>query len=447
MNGIIDNNEEIVNNIREIYSIAPFNKLRELIAKHFIPTQEEKKDNAEVPTPVVLVNQMLDVVPADFWKRPYKVFEPCCGKGNFVLGIFDKFYKGLEEMYPDEIERCKVIITQCIYYADITALNVFITTEILKCHVQSYCGLDEVNYEFNGCSCDTLELVIRNKWNIIGFNAVCGNPPYNSNGDTGTGNTIWQDFTKKALNEWLLPNGYLLFVHPPGWRKPSTEKGKFSKMYDLMVKQNQMLYLEIHSIKDGQKIFNCGTRYDWYLIEKVKKYKNTRLIDIYNIENEIDLSLFNWLPNNNILTILNLISSEEKINVICDFSYSRLDKKIVSTNESDEFKHPLIYLTPKKGIRYMYSKVNNKGHFGVSKVIIGETGMENAINDFEGKYGMTQDSFGIVIDNKQDGDDIIKILNKPIFIDLIRTSCSWSNFRIDYRLFKEFKKDFWKSFM
>lgn len=43
MNNIIDNNAEIVNNIREIYSIAPANKLRELIEKHFIPTNDEKK--------------------------------------------------------------------------------------------------------------------------------------------------------------------------------------------------------------------------------------------------------------------------------------------------------------------------------------------------------------------------------------------------------------------
>ena len=44
MVNIIDNNVEIVNNIREIYSIAPFNKLRELIAKHFIPSIEERKN-------------------------------------------------------------------------------------------------------------------------------------------------------------------------------------------------------------------------------------------------------------------------------------------------------------------------------------------------------------------------------------------------------------------
>jgi hypothetical protein len=95
MNQIMDNNDEIVNNIREIYSVAPAHKLRQLIAKHFIPTEDEKKGNAEVPTPVKLVDEMLDSVPVEFWSEPRTVFEPCCGKGNFVLGIFDRFYKGL----------------------------------------------------------------------------------------------------------------------------------------------------------------------------------------------------------------------------------------------------------------------------------------------------------------------------------------------------------------
>jgi len=44
----------------------------------------------------------------------------------------------------------------------------------------------------------------------------------------------------------------------------------------LMTKENQMLYLEIHGIKDGQKVFNCGTRYDWYLIQKTNQYKIIR---------------------------------------------------------------------------------------------------------------------------------------------------------------------------
>lgn len=60
MNSILDGNEEAVNNIREIYSTASSHKIRGLIEKHFIPTNEEKKNNAEVPTPVVLVDEMLN---------------------------------------------------------------------------------------------------------------------------------------------------------------------------------------------------------------------------------------------------------------------------------------------------------------------------------------------------------------------------------------------------
>ena len=40
-----------------------------------------------------------------------------------------------------------------------------------------------------------------------------------------------------------------------------------------------MKYLEIHGIKDGQKTFHCGTRYDIYLIQRIKPYTKTNIID------------------------------------------------------------------------------------------------------------------------------------------------------------------------
>ena len=179
MNSIIENNEEIVHNIRTIYKTAPAHKLRKLIAKHFIPTQEEKEERGEVSTSVQLVDDMLKTIDLDFWKKPHKVYEACSGKGNFVLGLFDKFYHGLKEMYPDEIERCRIIMTKCIYYADLSPLNVFITTELMKCHVQSDCG-ESPDYDFNYYVGDTLKFDCKKKWVIDGFNAVIGNPPYNA---------------------------------------------------------------------------------------------------------------------------------------------------------------------------------------------------------------------------------------------------------------------------
>jgi len=448
MNNIIDNNAEIVNNIREIYSIAPANKLRELIAKHFIPTQEEKKGNAEVSTPVKLVDDILNSPPNDFWKTPKKILEPCCGKGNILLGIVRKFDEGLKELYPDNEERARVIMTECIYYADLTALNVFITTELLRCEFESICGINEIDFEFNNYTGDTLELNIKDKWNINGFDMVCGNPPYNSSGDTATGNTIWQDFTKKSLNEWLLPKGYLLFVHPPGWRKPNTERGKFTKMFDLMTKQNQMIYLEIHGIKDGQKVFNCGTRYDWYLIEKTEYYKDTIVIDEDGKQSEINLSQLSWLPNSNILEIQNIlaINDNERCPIIQSMSAYEPRKKWMSSIQTEEFKYPCVHSTPKNGTRYMYSKVNDKGHFGLAKVIFGDSGIYNPIIDMHGKYGMTQHAMAIQVDNVEEANNICKAIQNEKFNKIIQ-SCLYSSYAIDWNIFKEFRKDFWKEFI
>lgn len=237
MNNIIDNNAEIVNNIREIYSIAPANKLRELIEKHFIPTNDEKKQNAEVPTPVKLVDDMLNSTPLEFWKKPQKVFEPCCGKGNFVLGIFDRFYKGLEEMYPDEIERCRVIMTECIYYADLTALNVFITTEIMKCHVQSYCGLDELDFEFNNYTGDTLELNIEDEWNIhLEDVSIIGNPPYSTDPSKSDTKPLYDKFIEKYIGGKLL-----LFVVPSRWFIGGKGLDGFR---DFMMKRKDIVFIQ-----------------------------------------------------------------------------------------------------------------------------------------------------------------------------------------------------------
>lgn len=237
MNQIIDNNDEIVNNIREIYNIAPSHKLRELIAKHFIPTTEEKKGNAEVPTPVILVDDMIRVVSSEFWTSPKKVFEPCCGKGNFVLGIFDRFYKGLEELYPDNEERCRVIMTECIYYADLTALNVFITTEIMKCHVQSCCGLEELDYEFNCHTGDTLLLNISETFGISSFDAVIGNPPYSTDPSQPETKPLYDKFIEKYIDVTRI----LLFVVPSRWFVGGKGLDKFR---DFMIKRNDIALIQ-----------------------------------------------------------------------------------------------------------------------------------------------------------------------------------------------------------
>jgi hypothetical protein len=442
MNNIIDNNAEIVNNIREIYSIAPAIKLRDLIEKHFIPTNDEKKRNAEVPTPVKLVDEMLNTIPIEFWKTPKKVFEPCCGKGNFVLGIFDRFYKGLEEMYPDEMERCSVIMTECIYYADLTSLNVFITTEIIKCHVQSYCGLDELDFEFNNYTGDSLELNIKDKWNVNGFDMICGNPPYDVPVGPRKTQPIWNLFVKKFIDN-LNENGYLLFVNPSGWRSPD---GIFRDVYDKIMSKN-LIYINMNDFKKGSEVFGVGTNFDYYLLQNNNLKSIVKIIDIYNKEYNINLHNWSFIPSGCFEVYIKVLAfdGEERVQILHDYSSYETRKKWMSKEKTSEYKYPCCYtITTKDGINLLYSS-EKKGHFDIPKVIWSNGLGTYPVIDENGDYGLTQFSYAI-IDNKNNLKHIKNALDNKSFIKLMEY-VKFTNNKYNYKVIALFKKDFWKQFI
>ena len=126
-------------------------------------------------------------------------------------------------------------------------------------------------------------------------------------------------------------------------------------------------------------------------------------------------------------------------------AYGADKKDRVSSKETQEFRYPCIHSTPKSGTRYMYSKVNDRGHFGIPKVIFGDSGINNPVIDMDGSYGMTQHSMGIKVDNLKDATTICTVITSEKFNAIIQ-SCLFSSYAIDWNIFKEFKYDFWKEF-
>ena len=444
MNNIIDNNVEIVNNIREIYSIASANKLRELIAKHFIPTQDEKKNNAEVPTPVKLVDEMLEAIPLEFWTSPNKVFEPCCGKGNFVLGIFDRFYKGLESKYPDEMLRCKVIMTRCIYYADLTSLNVFITTELMKCHVQSYCGLVDFDYTFNYTVGDTLKFDIK-KWKIDGFDAIIGNPPYQEVAENGIskggGNNLYTKFIYYADNN-LNYDGYMLFINPPTYFSPgrSNNKNDTNLRKDVLDKY----YYHYINLEECAKYFNVGSKFVYYLIQKnTNKNDNVEIVckynnKVYKTKLNQELLVRNYLPyllTNECLNILNKVkdNKNEKLKIFNSTVFDKrrpyvLNKIKKETNE-DYKKRALesgyIYPMQATSVQVVYSSKKCKNQ-NDKKVLMSESGYLKPFYD-NGIIGVGGHCFACLVKDQDEGNKIIQLINSKLYNFYIETN-KWSGF-------------------
>ena len=412
-------------------------ELLELINDCLKPKEVEKKENGEVFTPIKLVNDMLDKLPIEVWKnKNLKWLDPCCGMGNFPIAVYLRLMEGLKDEVKDMKERKKHILENMLYISELNKKNVLVCKQIF-----------DINNELklNIYEGDSLKVDYNKEFKIKQFDIIIGNPPYNASGTKASGNTIWQLFVNNSI-KLLKPNGYICFVHPNGWRKPNTEKGKFYGLFEKMTKENILLYLEIHDTKDGMKQFNCGTRYDWYILQKKKNENHkTKIIDQNNVSYEINLNKYNWLANCELELIDKLIANEneEKCKILQSMSAYEPRKKWISKIETKEFKYPVVHSTPKDGHRFVWSNKNDNGFFGIKKVIFGESGIYNPIIDIEGKYAMSQGAMAIIIDDIKEGEKISKFLCSTTFNKIIK-ACLWSSFRIEWGMFKDLKKNFYE---
>lgn len=282
------------------------------------------------------------------------------------------------------------------------------------------------------------------------FDVIVGNPPYQAptnkpnkkgSGASGSRNTIWDKFVEMSFNI-CNPNGFVCLVHPSRWRKPEDRIGN-------ILKQKQLLYLEIHNAQDGLNIFNAATRYDWYIATNSNCHKDTTIKDErgFIIKKNIGTSFF--IPNYNTSLIESILANngDEKCPLLYDRNEYGIDRPWMSREKTTEFIYPCVVSTGKQGIRWMYS--SRKGSFfGVPKVIFGESRqIDHVIIDLEGKYAMTSGSMAIAISSKEEAVLIKQALESEKFNTEIILACRWSSFRIESKMFRYFRRDFWKNFI
>ncbi len=407
-------------------------ELLEYINECLKPKTEEKKQFGEVFTPMKLVNEMLDKLDECYMKehnksifeiRDFKWFDPANGMGNFLIAVYMRLIQHHDK---------KHILENMLYSSELNKKNNFIYRQIMNFENEFMLNINEGN---------TLELDIKKKWYLNGFDVIVSNPPYNDgSGNKGKGHTLWVGFVEMSLDKWINESGYLLFINPSLWRQADNQLQK-------TIKQYQIEYLEIHDETDGVKTFRCNTRYDWYIINKKPYYKNT---EIKTQKGEIvckNLSKMNFIPNYNYELIDKLTSGNKPIiNLIESRSAYGHDKPWVSKTQNDVFKYPVVYsINRKNEPQFHYSAKNTNGHFGEHKVIF-SSGATGFIIDNNGEYGLTQWSVGI-IDSIEHLPSIKTVLESKQFRDEIVLATSVSKAEINRKILKYFNKDFWKEFV
>lgn len=426
----VDNYSEM-NHIKDVVGM-----LREYVKV----SKTEVKEFGEVMTPITLVEEMLDTLPYEVWTNPnLKWLDPCNGVGTFFSVVIERLMKGLESFEPNEKLRYKHIVENMIYACELQAKNLFLYLYAFdpkdEYAMNVYCGsyLDE-GFDKH------MEI-----WNFLGiekFDVIVMNPPYQ---ELKEGNkksqALWDKFVIKTISQ-LVEGGYLVAVHPSGWRNADS---KAYKNVQMLLKTKQLLYLEMHNTSDGYKTFGANTTYDFYCLHNVLCSFNTK-IKTYNGKIErINISKTNFIPNVNIEFVFSLMANggEEKVDILYSRSLYGTDKPHVSKEQTEEFKYPCAYTIGTLNPRFMYSNI--KKDFFVPKVIWGN-GLSDVIVDENGEYGLTQFTYAIV-DEPQNLKFIQKALKSKIFINDVMGYTKGVGHIYNWKVIATFRKNFWKEFL
>ena len=195
-------------------------ELLELINDCLKPKEIEKKENGEVFTPMILINEMLDKLPIEVWNnKNLKWLDPATGMGNFPIAVYLRLMEGLKDEIKDEKERKKHILENMLYMCELNKKNVLVCNQIFDINNE---------YQLNLYEGDTLEFNPFETFKVKQFDIILGNPPYNKGGirsHTGKqlgekNETIWTKFIEKGF-KWLKQDGYLVYINPLSWLKKS----------------------------------------------------------------------------------------------------------------------------------------------------------------------------------------------------------------------------------
>lgn len=346
LNFIFDNIKKLMTKSNGIIHDMNYNDIEEKIEQYLSVKEEEKNKHGEVFTPTKSIEEMLDKLPSSVWSNhKLRWLDPANGIGNFPMVAYQRLMKGLEKWEPNEKKRSKHIIENMLYMIEINPKNIKISKKIFGSNANICCA----DFIKSSEKCFT-------EFKLDRFDIIMGNPPYNSDGVGKGGGVLWKEFVLKSF-DLLNSKGFLVLIHPTGWRKPAGERSSAGDVW-LEFKKHNLIFLKISDIK----IPNFPT-VDYYVVQKNAPQKETHLINEFeniNFDGEIKLYDLNFIPhfiNNNVNGILNKLFSKDgdKFDIVYNQSFkpTKLDMTKNGT------PHAYYYEPNKEDYLLVYKKYND----------------------------------------------------------------------------------------
>ena len=391
-----------------------------IIHKYLTPRKKQKEEKGEVFTPVELIESMLSHLPDSIWKNPeLKWLDPANGIGNFPVVAFYKLNEGLKSWEQNDTKRRKHIINNMLYMLELQSNNTRIARNIFT----KLC---------EGCtpnimSTNSLEMTsakLKAKGWPEKYDIVMGNPPFNAGGLLKGGGTLWPKFVKLAF-DLVASNGYISFVHPPGWRKfydPEDRENQGKIWFDIREKGWNLDYINVSD--QPPKHFPIV---DYYVIhakksDAITKYDSTFMGIVGKGEAELDYPFIPNMLNDDTLSILKKLFKADGETI--DIVYNQSFKPSVSDKGKSGIPH--YHFTSRTGEKQIYNKeyTSIPEYINKDKVIMTYNGgyEKGRLFSFysDGKMGTTNNSMYMLTKSKAQGDKLVKFFNSDIITFLMK---------------------------
>lgn len=327
-------------------------------------------------TPMSCVQHMVDYVPNELWQRKnIRILDPCAGNGNFPAYLMFK-------TNPDNI-----------WANELNPVRFKNMKSLLKLK--------------NSLNLDAFELKKQenNKWDLI-----IANPPYS--GGRNKNMSISNSFIEESI-DLLKDNGYLCFVTPNNWMTFNNNNPTLQKLL------NEGSFLIIDN--DVKKFFpKIGSSFTIFLWQKAVFDNKTMVINNYlvkdtqkNVVIPKDLPFIPLYINQTILDIIPKVVKIERnrFDYRCDLhNFTRKD--LLSDEQNEEFVFETIHTARKT----RFSKIKQDIYHKWTIIIPLSTYYLPYIRT---NVNVTQSVGYISFDSKEEADDYLEIIKRPLYKVLV----------------------------
>lgn len=384
------------------------------IIHNYLPVKKTEKDKlGEVFTPAELINKMLDQLPKSVWNNPnLKWLDPANGVGNFPMIAFSRLNEGLSKKMPNEKKRKEHIVKNMLYMVEFNGKNVAVAKKIFGKDANIYCG-------------SFLEDGWKKAFGIDKYDVIMGNPPYNTGGVQKGGGVFWKEFVFEGV-ENLKTNGYLVYVHPLGWRKPKGERASAGDIFDRFKKEGHLISLTMNNVVRYTGFPNV----DYYLWQKKNTGKDTLVNVTFNgltFEGQLDLSQLPFIPNYIDPTVVYLlkklmnVNEQDKLSIVRNQDFKPTKENLKGTG----IPYAYYYVPDSDTYLPAFRDTNDKPDYAsLNKVILTyKAGKKPALlypKYYSSVIGTTANTMYQTVDNKDQGERLIHFFDSDLIKALLK---------------------------